>query len=118
MQRAVVKILVLMAAIYLVAHVTHLIEVHGWLAAFIGALCLAVLNALVRPVLILLTLPITCMTLGFFILLLNGLILMAVAWITPDFATHGWWRSTLAALVISIFSALLNWILDVNKKNK
>jgi putative membrane protein len=116
MYRAVVKILVLTFTVWLVGHYTQLISVNGWLPALVGALCLAVLNALVRPILVVLTLPITCLTLGIFILLLNGLILMFVGFIVPEFTTHGWWDSTLAALLISVVSMLLNWVLEVNQK--
>ena len=62
-------------------------------------------NAFVRPVLVILTLPLTIVTLGLFLLVLNGLLLMFVAWLLPGFALAGFWTAVFGAIV----SALAAW---------
>lgn len=59
-------------------------------------------NAFVRPVLVLLTLPLTIVTLGLFLLVLNGLLLMFVAWLLPGFALAGFWTAVLGAIVSTL----------------
>lgn len=70
-----------------------------------AAFLLGFVNAFVRPLLILLTLPLTIVTLGLFLLAVNGLMLMLVAWMLPGFALAGFWTAVLGAIV----SALAAW---------
>jgi len=77
--------------------------------ALVGAaFVLGVLNAVVRPVLIFLTLPLTIVTLGLFVLVLNGLLLWLTSALVPAFHVDGFWWALLATIVLSIISALLN----------
>jgi putative membrane protein len=69
-----------------------------------AAILLGVVNAIVRPVLIILTLPITLLTLGIFLLVINGLMIELVAWLLPGFHVAGLWPAMLAAIVVSITS--------------
>jgi putative membrane protein len=69
-----------------------------------AAILLGVVNAVVRPVLIILTLPITLVTLGIFLLVINGLMVELVAWLLPGFHVAGLWTAMLAAIVVSITS--------------
>ncbi|MFH1144130.1 MAG: phage holin family protein [Candidatus Eisenbacteria bacterium] len=78
------------------------------LALGAAALVLGALNAVVRPVLIFLTLPLTIVTLGLFILILNGLLLWLTAAVVPAFQVSGFGWAVLATIVLSIISALLN----------
>jgi len=72
----------------------------------IAALLLGVVNAIVRPVLVILTLPITLVTLGFFLLIVNGISLALVAWLIPGVTVAGLWSATIAALIVSVTSWL------------
>ena len=74
----------------------------------LAALLLGVVNALVRPVLFILTLPLTVLTLGLFLLVLNGISLALVAWLLPHFTVSGLWAATLGALVVGITSWFAN----------
>jgi putative membrane protein len=65
-------------------------------------------NAIVRPVLFILTLPLTIFTLGLFLLVLNGITLGLVAWLLPGFSVTGLWAATLGALVVTITSWFAN----------
>ncbi len=73
----------------------------------IAALVVGLVNALVRPVMVVLTLPITVLTLGLFLLVVNGLALMLAAAISP-LTIDGFWAAVLGALVLSVISAVLS----------
>lgn len=78
----------------------------GW--AFIAALILGIFNALVRPVLILLTLPITVVTMGLFILVINALMLWLTGALLAGFHVQGFWTAVGGALVLSLISFGVN----------
>jgi putative membrane protein len=71
-----------------------------------AAIALGLINAIVRPVLVLLTLPLTILTLGLFLLLLNAAMLNLAGWFVDGFEVVGFWGSVFGALVISIVSGL------------
>lgn len=84
------------------------IQVNGLGWAFVAALFLGVFNALVRPVLILLTLPITIVTMGLFILVINALMLWLTGTLLAGFQVHGFWTAVGGALVLSVISLAAN----------
>ncbi len=69
-----------------------------------GGIALALINAFVRPILVLLTLPVTVLTLGLFLLLLNAAMLNLAGWFVEGFEVQGFWSSVFGALIISILS--------------
>jgi putative membrane protein len=81
------------------------VEIHGAAAYLIGAAVLAVANAVLKPVLALLTLPLILVTFGFFYLLINIAMVALAAWIAPDFTVHGFW--TYIGVVIIVW--IVNW---------
>jgi putative membrane protein len=70
----------------------------------LAAVLLGVCNAIVKPILIILTLPATILTLGLFLLVINGAVLALVAWILPGFSIAGFWVAVLGALIVSVIS--------------
>ena len=84
------------------------VTIVGFKALILAALLLGLVNAIVRPVLFILTLPLTIFTLGLFLLVLNGISLGLVAWLLPGFAVSGLWAATLGALVVTITSWFAN----------
>jgi putative membrane protein len=78
----------------------------GW--AFVAALFLGMFNALIRPLLILLTLPITVLTMGLFILVINALMLWLTGWLLSGFHVHGFWTAVGGSLVLGIISLAAN----------
>ena len=80
----------------------------GWGNLIVAALLLGMVNAFVRPILFVLTLPITIVTLGLFLLILNGLSLALVAWLMPGVAVSTIWAATLGALVVTFTSWFAN----------
>jgi putative membrane protein len=73
----------------------------------ISALLLGLANALVKPLLIILTLPLTLVTFGLFILVINALMILLVAWIVKGFKVSGFWTAFFAAIFISLLSVLM-----------
>lgn len=74
----------------------------------VSALLLGFANAVLWPLLVLLTLPLTILTLGFFLLVINALMLLLVAKMVPGFTISGFWTALFASLFVSIFSLFLN----------
>ncbi len=98
-------------ALWLVKSVLAGVHVDDELTAFIAAIVLGLVNAVIKPVLIVLTLPVTVLTLGLFLLVLNGLLFWGVASILPGFNVDGFWWGVAGAFLYSLltwaFSALL-----------
>jgi len=77
----------------------------------VSGLLFGVAHAVLKPILIVLTLPVTVLTLGLFLVVINALILLFVAWVVPGFHVAGFWQAVLVALFISVFSFILNLLL-------
>ena len=73
-------------------------------ALIVSALVLGFVNALIRPIIFILTLPLTILTLGLFILIVNGISLALVAWLVPGFHVAGLWSATWGAIIVSLTS--------------
>lgn len=99
-----VNTLALIAVAYLMPSIT----VSSFGAALIAALVLGLVNAIVRPVLVLLTLPVTILTLGLFIFVLNGLLFWMVGEWLEGFSVGGFWAGVFGAIVFSLVSWLLS----------
>lgn len=99
-----VNTLALLAVAYLMTSVT----VQSFGAALIGALVLGLANAVVRPILVLLTLPVTVLTLGLFIFVINGIVFLGATKLVPGFDVAGLWPAILAAILYSIISFILS----------
>lgn len=88
----------------LVAYLFPSITLTGLFSALFTALLLGLVNALIRPVLLVLTLPITVLTLGLFTLVINGLLFWLVSALVPGFHVAGFWSAFWGALVYSVLS--------------
>lgn len=78
------------------------ITITGTGALIISALLLGIVNAIIRPIILILTLPLTVLTLGLFILVVNGISLAIAAWLVPGFHIAGLWSATLGALLVGL----------------
>ena len=85
----------------------QVVAVDGVMSALAAAFVLGLVNAVIRPLFVLLTLPITVVTLGIFLLVINGLLLGLVSYIVPGFHVNGF----LGAVVGSILLSVVSWIL-------
>lgn len=99
-------------AIVISAYLLPGIHLSGFKAALLTALVLGLINAFIKPVLSLLTLPLTILTLGLFSLVLNALLIMLVTKIVPGFQVQGFWW----AVAFSVVLTLVNWVLSVFKQ--
>lgn len=102
-------------ALLTVAYVLPGITVDGYTAALVAALILGLINTLLRPLLILLTLPVTVVTLGLFLLVINGLLFWFAGSVLKGFEVSGFWVGVLGALLYSIFSSVLSMIVFERK---
>ena len=84
------------------------LQLRGFGSALIAAAMMGIVNVLVRPLLIFLTLPATILTLGLFLLVVNALCLMLAGALTPGFTVKGFWWAVLGAIVLSVVSLLLH----------
>ena len=99
-----IRVLVNALAILAAAHIVPGIEVSGGLAVVAAGLVLALINAVVRPVLLFLTLPFTLVTLGLFLFVLNAFCLWLTSFLVTGFVVHGFWAAVLGALLVSVVS--------------
>jgi len=84
-------------------------------ALALSGLLFGVINATLKPVMVIVTLPITLLTLGLFLLVINALVLMITAWLVPGFHLTGFWNSVVISIFISVFSFIVNVILGLKK---
>jgi putative membrane protein len=102
-----IRVLMNALAIYFAAAIVPGLELSGTMAALGSGLVLGLVNAVVRPILILLTLPFTLLTLGLFLFVLNGLCLWLTSWLVKGFEVHGFWAAIFGSILVSVVSWLL-----------
>jgi putative membrane protein len=102
----IIRVLIGAAGLWVAAYFIHGISYDSLLALLIAAVILGIANAIVRPILIILTLPITIITLGLFLLVVNGAVLWLVGHFSPGFHVHG----LISAILGAIITGLVNWI--------
>jgi len=105
----IVRLIIHMLAILIISYLfPKMIRVDGFLAALVAAFLLGVVNAIIRPILVLLTFPLTLVTLGLFLLVINGLMLWLVSALVRGFHVSGFWGAVFGSILIS----LVSWILS------
>jgi putative membrane protein len=115
--RLLVSWLINAAALFALPYLMQSIRVDSFAVALIAALVLGLLNALIRPLLILLTLPVTVLTLGLLIFVINGLLFWLAADFVEGFHVAGFWPAVGGAILYSIISWALSTILIENKND-
>lgn len=104
-----VRLLIAALGLWLAQALVPGVEIHGAGTLFVAALLLGFVNAVVRPILVFLTFPITIVTLGLFLWVINALMLELVAHLLAGFTLHGFGSAMLGALVVSITSWIASW---------
>ena len=84
---------------------------------FISALLLGLVNAVVKPVIIILTIPLTLITFGFFLLVINALMMMLVSALVPGFRISGFWTAFFASIVVTVVSLFIGTMVFQPEKN-
>jgi putative membrane protein len=106
--RFIIKLIVLCLALLVVVKLCPWAEVDGAGALIVAALLLGIFNAFIRPVIIILTIPINIVTLGLFTFIINGVILYLVSLLVPGFVLESFLHAILTALLVSVVSWLIN----------
>jgi putative membrane protein len=106
------RILINALAIFFAAAVVPGVEISGPLAALGAGLVFGLVNAVVRPILVIFTLPLTLLTLGLFLLVLNGFCFWLTSALVKGFEVHGFWPALFGALLVSVVSWLLTAFLS------
>ncbi len=98
------RLLVTALGLWAAAAIVPGFEIHGFGTLLLAALLFGLVNAIVRPVMVILTLPLTILTLGLFLLVVNGAMLGLVAWMLKDFQISGLFPAILGSLVMSVIA--------------
>lgn len=102
----VVRFLLSGLAVLLAAYLLPGVQVDHYGYALLVALVLAIANAIVKPILVVLTIPITIVTLGLFLLVINAVIILMVDYFVPGFAVDGFWWALGFSLILSVFNSM------------
>lgn len=95
-------------AVYLAAYLLPGINVDNFVTAIIVGVVLGIVNTFIKPIIVLLTLPVTIVTLGIFILVINAVLVLLVAWIVPGFTVDNFWWALLFSIFVSLISGFFN----------
>jgi putative membrane protein len=104
----IIKWLIMTASVMIAAYVMPGVTVRSFFSALWVALFLGIVNMLLRPFLILITLPINILTLGLFTFVINGIIILLASSIVKGFQVSGFWIAVLFSIVLSIINYLMN----------
>jgi putative membrane protein len=108
MQGVLIRWLITTVAILIIPYIMSGVRVESVWSALFAAAVLGILNAMVRPLLILLTLPLTIVTLGFFILVINALLFQLASALVPGLHVASFWSALFASVIVSLVSWVLN----------
>lgn len=103
-------------SLLITAYLVPGLSITGFTAAAIGALILGFVNATFKPILVIFTLPLTFLTLGLFLFVVNAITLGLVGYLTPGFAVSGFFAAVLGSIVLSFVSSLIDWFLPDNQE--
>jgi putative membrane protein len=104
------KWLISTLAVIITAYLLPGVHVRNFFAALVAALVLGIINAIIRPIFVVLTLPLTVVTLGLFLFVINALLILLTSAVVPGFEVRGFWWALLFSLVLSVISWALHKI--------
>lgn len=114
MQGIIVRTLIIMLGLFFASRFIDGVSIASGPVFLFAALLLGLVNAFVRPVMLVLTLPLTVITLGLFIFVLNAAMFGLVAWLLDGFHVSGFWAALFGAIVVSITSTIASWCVGKN----
>jgi putative membrane protein len=115
MSEFVLRILATALGLWAATEIVPGVEIEGWPSFLLAALLLGIANAVVRPIVVFLTFPITLLTLGLFLLVVNGLMLGLVARLMDRFHVDGLFAAILGAIVVSLTSWFVSLFAGVDR---
>ena len=117
MSRYILQLLIDAVAIVAAAYLLLGVDVKSFWVAILVAFSLSILNSIVKPIMVILTIPATILSLGLFLFVINALIILLADWVVDDFVVRGFWYALLFSLVLTFFKSILNSIFK-NEKQK
>ncbi len=114
--KLIIKLLINAVAVVVIAKLLNGVNVDSYTTAIIVAIVLSVLNLFVKPILVVLTLPITIVTLGLFLLIVNALIILLADKLIGGFSVDGIWTAVLFSILLSVLQSILNSLIKEDKK--
>ncbi|MDZ7673190.1 MAG: phage holin family protein [Halanaerobiales bacterium] len=111
-QGMLAKLIITMAALFITSYILSGMSIQGLFSGFVAALILGIANVIIKPIFIVLTLPLTLITMGLFLFIVNGLMLWLAAAIVPGFFIAGFWTAVFGSIILSIVTWFLNSVLD------
>ncbi|WOD42130.1 phage holin family protein [Hwangdonia lutea] len=114
--KLLLKLLLNAVAVFILAHLLSGVHVDGYTGALIVAVVLSVLNLLVKPILVIFTLPATILTLGLFLLVINAIIILLASNLVGGFSVDGFWWALLFSILLSILESILHSVIKDDKK--
>jgi len=112
----IIKLLLNAIAVFVLAEVLNGVYVDNYVTSLIVAVVLSVLNVLVKPVLVILTLPVTILTLGLFLFIINATIILLADKLIDGFRVDGIWTAVLFSILLCILQSLLHSFMKTDKK--
>lgn len=116
--KIILRLLLTTLAVLVISYLLNGVTVESFGAALLVAIVLGLLKITVRPILFILTLPITIITLGFFLLVINALVIMLADYFVTGFEVNGFWTAMLFSIILSIFQAILYKLIKSDKNSK
>jgi putative membrane protein len=116
--KLLIRWLISTVTLMVVAHFVPGFVVNGFVAALIAALILGLINATLGTVLKILTFPLTVVTLGLFLIVVNAVLLKVAAYFTPGFTIASWKAAFIGAICVSLVSSFLNWIIGDKRREE
>lgn len=106
MSKAIVRFLLSGIAVLLTSYLLPGVHVENYGYALLVAVVISIANGIIRPILVVFTIPFTIITLGLFLLVINGVIILMVDYFVPGFQVDGFWWALLFSLILSVFNSL------------
>ncbi|EDM45699.1 hypothetical protein SCB49_07817 [unidentified eubacterium SCB49] len=110
--KTILRVLLTALAVVLLAKLLPGVTVEGYISAIIVAIVIALLRFIVKPIFVILTLPITILTLGLFLLVINAIIILLADSFIDDFTVNGFWWALIFSLLLSFVQSILFSILE------
>ncbi len=114
----ILRIVVNGLALMLVAYLYGGVSIDSPIAAIIAAVVLGIVNAIIRPALLLLTLPVTVLTLGLFLFVINALMFWLAAELVPGFRVSGFMAALIGSVMYSVITTVTSWLITPSKSTK
>lgn len=114
----ILRLVVSAVAVFFVANLLPGVAVDDFLSALLVSVALAFLNGVVKPILTVLTIPVTVFTLGFFLLVINAVMILLATRLVSGFHVESFWWALIFSIILSVFTGVLNFVFGVNHSTK